>query len=420
MGRHIHRLTTRKIASAQPPADRQSVMLGDGGNLLLQVSRGKDGEIRRSWIFRYERDRVRHDLGLGSLNTLTLPEARERARNLRIKLLDGIDPAAERRQQRTERLAQLAERARAQTFRQCFTACLASHEDGWKNAEHRRQWRRTIEQYVLPVIGELPVDEITTAHIIRVLEPIWREKPETASRVRGRIEKVLGWATVREFRSGANPAAWRGHLAELFPAVGKIAKPQHHAALPYTEVPVLVAQLDQQDHLASRALQFTILTAARAGETLGATWDEIDFTAKTWTVPAARMKGGKPHKVPLCDRALEILRSQMDQKAESELGRVFEIGDKKRGMLTVLQELYPGMTVHGLRSSFRDWCSERTSYPAHIAELCLSHSIGSKVEKAYARSDLYEKRRRLMAEWAAWCSRPVPAGATVTSIAQAR
>src|SRR5262249_34972165 len=169
-------------------------------------------------------------------------------------------------------MQRIAERARAMTFRNCFEACLASHEDGWRNAEHRRQWRTSIEQYVLPVIGDLPIEEISTAHVIRVLEPIWREKPETASRVRGRIEKVLGWATVREFRSGANPAAWRGHLAELFPAVGKIA--QHHAALPYTEVPALVAQLNQCSSrgTAHRALEFTILTAARAGEVLGATW----------------------------------------------------------------------------------------------------------------------------------------------------
>jgi integrase len=411
MSRHIHRLTARKIASAQPPADRQSVMLGDGGNLLLRVSRGKDGEIRRSWIFRYERDGVRHDLGLGSLNTLVLPEARERARNLRIKLLDGVDPAAERRQQRTERLAQLAERAGAQTFRWCFEQCLAAHEDGWRNAEHRRQWQSSITTYALPLLGSLPVDEITTSHVVKVLEPIWKEKPETASRVRGRIEKVLGWATVRGFRSGANPAAWRGHLQELFAAKGKIRPVKHLPAMPYSDVPAFLAELRAINHPAARALEFTALAAARTSEVLNATWDEFDLVAKVWTVPAARMKAGKEHRVPLSERALALLGAMPRHDK-----RVFPIGEV--AMQKLMKSIRPDATVHGLRSSFRDWASERTSYPAHVAELCLAHSIGSKVEKSYHRSDLFEKRRRLMAEWATWCSRPVPAGATITALAR--
>jgi integrase len=409
MSRHIHRLTARKIASAQPPADRQSIMLGDGGNLLLQVSRGKDGEIRRSWIFRYERDGVRHDLGLGSLNTLMLPEARERARSLRIKLLDGVDPAAERRQQRTERLAQQAERARAQTFRWCFEQCLAAHEDGWRNAEHRRQWQTSIETYALPLLGNLPVDEITTSHVVKVLEPIWKEKPETASRVRGRIEKVLGWATVRGFRSGDNPARWRGHLQELFAAKGKIAPVKHLPAMPYSDIPAFLAELRVMDHPAARALEFTTLTAARTSEVLDATWDEFDLTAKVWTIPAARMKAGKEHRVPLSAAALALL-SSLPRHDE----RVFPIGEV--AMQKLMKRMRPAATVHGLRSSFRDWASERTSYPPHVAELCLAHSIGNKVEKSYHRSDLFEKRRRLMAEWATWCSRPVPVGATVTAL----
>jgi integrase len=412
MGRHIHRLTDRQIKSAKPPQDRRGIMLSDGGNLLLQVSRSASGDdFNRSWIFRYELDGKRHDLGLGPLDTLNLAEARAKARSLRQKLLDGIDPHTEREQQRADRLAKLAERARAMTFRECAMRCIASHEDGWRNHDHRRQWRASLEQYAHPVIGDLPVDEIATPHVVKVLEPIWKDIPETASRVRGRIEKVLGWATVRGFRSGDNPARWRGHLAELFPAKGKLAPAKHHSALAFTDVPALMAELAATDHVAARAVEFTILTAARAGEILGATWDEIDLKAKTWTIPASRMKAKREHRVPLSDRAHALLRAipRTDK-------RVFPIGE--RAMLTLIQERRPGVTVHGFRSSFRDWASERTNYPPVVAEQALAHTIGSKVERAYHRTDLFEKRRRLMADWAAWCSRPVPTGGTVTALAR--
>jgi integrase len=299
------------------------------------------------------------------------------------------------------------------TFRQCFEACLTAHEDGWKNAEHRRQWRTSIEQDVLPVIGNLAVDDIGTPHIIKVLEPIWKTKPETASRTRGRIERVLAWATVRGFRGGDNPARWRGHLQEMFPAVGKIAKVAHHEAMPFVEVPAFMAKLRERNHLAARALEFTILTAARTGEVLGAEWWEIDLVSKTWTVPAGRMKAGKMHKVPLSDRAVELL-----QNLPQRDGRIFDIG--KVRMLLQLREVHgaSGPTVHGFRSSFRDWAAERTNYPPIVAEQALAHEVGNKVERAYHRTDLFEKRRRLMSDWATWCSRPAPAGATVTSIAR--
>jgi integrase len=408
MSRTVHRLTARQIAATKP-APGERLMLSDGGNLLAQIIGTKDG-ISRSWIFRYELDGKRHDLGLGSHSDRDLAEARAAARSLRQQLLDGIDPYAVRQQQRTDRLARVAERARAMTFRQCAMACIEAHADSWRNAEHRRQWITSLEQYVYPVIGDLPVDEIATPHIVKTLEPIWKTIPETANRVRGRIEKVLGWATIRGFRSGDNPARWRGHLAELFPAVGKIAKPKHHAALPFTDVPALLTELAAIDHVAARALEFTILTAARAGEVLGATWDEID--QKTWTIPASRMKGGKQHKVPLSDRALALLAAlpRTDK-------RIFPIG--RVGMLFLLRELRPGVTVHGFRSTFRDWASERTNYPEAVAEQALAHAIGSKVERAYHRSDLFEKRRRLMADWASWCSKPAPAGATVTALHRA-
>ena len=404
MSRTIHRLTTRAIASAKPRPGKR-VMLADGGNLLLQVTGKPDGKFSRSWIFRYERDGKRHDLGLGPLDTLSLAEARIRARDLRIQLLDGVDPRGVREQRRAERLAQLSQRARQMTFRACALRCIEGHEGGWRNAEHHRQWITSLEQYVYPHIGDLPVDEIATPHIVKVLEAIWKDKPETASRVRGRIERVLGWAQVRGFRSGDNPARWRGHLQELFPAKGKIQKTEHHSAMPFTEVPAFMVELRAHNSLTARALEYCILTAARSGEVLGATWGEIDLAAKTWTIPAGRMKAEKEHRVPLPARALEILAA-----LPREGGRLFPL--THTAMLELLRRMgRDSATVHGFRSSFRDWAAERTLYPNHVAEAALAHAVADKVEKAYRRTDLFEKRRRLMADWAAWCSRPMSVNA---------
>jgi len=410
--RKVGRLTDRKVQTARPKDGRRATMLADGAGLYLQVSLGGDGSVRRSWTFRYELHGVRREMGLGALHTVTLADARAKARALRLQILDGTDPLAAKQRMASEEMERQAQQVRKITFRNCFEACLASHEGGWKNAEHRRQWRASIEQDVLPVIGDLAVDDIGTPHIIRVLEPIWKTKPETASRTRGRIERILAWATVRQFRSGDNPARWRGHLAEMFPAVGKIAKVNHHEAMPYVEVPNFMSKLRGVDHLAARALEFTVLCAARTGETLGMTWGEIDFASRCWTIPGHRMKGGKTHKVPLPNRAVEILQALPHRE-----GCIFEIGEV--AMLLQLREVHGGKgpTVHGFRSSFRDWCSERTSYPPVVAEQALAHAVGSKTEKAYARSDLYEKRRKLMQAWADWCARPVPAGATVVTLA---
>jgi integrase len=394
----MHRLTARQVATATLPEGENKDLLHDGGGLYLQLMRSVSGDsINRSWLFKFELHGKRREMGLGSLQDFSLAETRQRHRVLRQQVSDGIDPLAERRQRNAEHAA---ESAKAMTFRDCFEACLASHEGGWKNAEHRRQWRTSIEQDVLPVIGGLAVDDIGTPHVIKVLEPIWKAKPETASRTRGRIERILAWATVRGFRSGDNPARWRGHLQEMFPAVGKIAKVNHHEAMPYVDVPGFMAKLRERNHIAARALEFTILCAARTGETLGATWHEIDLTAKTWTVPHSRMKNGKEHKVPLSNRALEILQALPHRD-----GRLFDVGEV--AMLRTLREIHGGKgpTTHGFRSSFRDWCSERTSYPPAVAEQALAHTVGSKVERAYRRTDLFEKRRRLMAEWATWCSR---------------
>jgi integrase len=403
----VKRLTVRQVVTAKPEKGRRAAMLADGGNLYLQATIGKDDTVRRSWVFRYELDGQRHDLGLGPLDTLNLVEARERARLLRQQLVDGIDPFTAKRQAKKERLAKLAAEARALTFRQCAEECIKSHSDGWKNAKHAAQWRSTLETYAYPVLGDLAVDDIATAHVVRALQPIWGEKPETASRVRGRIEKVLGWATVRGFRSGDNPARWRGHLQELFAAKTKIRPVNHHAALSFTDVPAFMADLRARNSLSARALELTILTAVRTGETIGATWDEIDFAAKTWTIPAARMKAGKAHKEPLSDRAAEILAS-----TPREGEHIFPLSNM--AMLELLRGMRPGTTVHGFRSSFRDWAAERTSYPNHVAEAALAHTIGDKVEKAYRRGDLFEKRRRLMEAWAEYCAKPTSRGKVVT------
>jgi integrase len=399
MSRTIHRLTTRAIASAKPRPGKR-VMLADGGNLLLQVTGKPDGKFSRSWIFRYERDGVRHDLGFGSFDVLSLAEARLRARDLRIALLDGVDLKGIREQKRADRLEQLRVRAGQMTFRECALRCIEGHEDSWRSAEHRRQWITSLEQYAYPHIGDLPVNEITTPHIVKVLEAIWKDKPETASRVRGRIERVLGWAQVRGFRSGDNPARWRGHLQELFPAKGKIQKTKHHPAMPFTEVPAFMVELRAHNSLTARALEYCILTATRSGEVLHAKWGEIDLAAKTWTIPAGRMKAGKEHRVPLSARALEVLASL---PRESE--RLFPL--THTAMLELLRRMgHESVTVHGFRSSFRDWASERTNFPEIVAEQALAHAVGSKVQRAYHRTDLYEKRRRLMAHWAEWCSAP--------------
>src|SRR6516162_1393237 len=401
MRRTVKRLTAREVLNAKPSRDRRALMLCDGDGLYLQVSRDpKDhNHLRRSWVFRYEYLGRRHDIGLGPLRHLDLAEARKQARKKRQEILTGVDPYSAKQQLRREELDRLAAQKRATTFRQCAEQCIAAHEDGWKNPKHRAQWRATLKTYAYPVLGDLAVDDIVTAHVVRVLEPIWKLKPETANRVRGRIEKVLGWAAVRNYRSGDNPARWRGHLAELFPAKGKLGKVKHLSALPFSEMPALMAELRTRDLRSARALEFTILTAARTGEVIGATWNEINLNAKTWIVSASRMKAGKEHKVPLCDRAVEILRGLGDH---GDKERVFALSHVP--MLELLKNVRLGITVHGFRSTFRDWCSERTNYPREIAEAALAHAIPNKVEAAYRRGDLFEKRRKLMDAWGQWCA----------------
>jgi integrase len=390
-----HNLLTARSVEAKRARGRYS----DGGGLVLQVSKWGT----KSWAFRYQRGRRDRHMGLGPVHTLSLADARERARECRRLLLDGLDPIEERK---AKRQSQRLETVRGLTFRDCAEGYIAAHGAGWRNAKHRAQWSSTLSAYAYPVIGELAVAVIGTALVLKSVEPIWASRPETAKRLRGRIENILDWAAVRGFRSGDNPARWRGHLDKLLPAPSKVRPVKHHAAMPYSNLPQFMSELRDRDDVAARALELTVLAALRTGEVIGAEWSEIDLATKVWTVPAVRMKAGREHRVPLSKRALEILGS-MPRKGEL----VFPGGRKDRplsnmAMLKTLERMGHGdVTVHGFRSTFRDWAAETTAYPNHVVEMALAHAIGNTVEAAYRRGDLFEKRRRLMDEWARFCER---------------
>jgi integrase len=376
-------------------------MHADGGGLYLQVTPSG----AKSWIFRFMLHGRAREMGLGPLHTISLAEARERARECRKLRLDGIDPVEARSAKRAkERLAA----ATAMTFAECAERYIAAHRTGWRNPKHAAQWPSTLQTYAYPVFGLLPVQAIDTALVTKAIEPIWQAKPETASRVRGRIEAVLDWAKVRGYRDGENPARWRGHLDKLLPARAKVRKVEHHPALPYAVMGEFVASLRQQEGVAARALEFLILTAARTGEVIAARWNEFDLAEKVWTVPADRMKAGKEHRVPLSAAAVAIIE-QMQATRVADQQFVFPGGKlgkplSNMAMLKLLQRMGRGeLTAHGFRSSFRDWAAERTNFPREVAEMALAHTVGDKVEAAYRRGDLFAKRRRLMEEWARHC-----------------
>jgi integrase len=309
------------------------------------------------------------------------------------------------------------------TFRRCAEAYIEANRAAWKNRVHAQQWPKTLEAFVFPLIGDLPVQAIDTGLVLRVLEPIWQTRTETASRVRGRIESVLNYAKVKELRDGENPARWRGHLDNILPKRSRVRAVQHHAAVPYAEIGALMEELRQVDsRRQAQALEFTVLTAARTGEVIGARWDEINVAERVWTIPADRMKGGREHRVPLSDRALEIIKRMAALPETSDFIFPGRYGRPlaQTTLLVVLNRLRAGATVHGMRSCFRDWVSERTNYPSDLAELCLAHSVGTKVEQAYRRGDMFGRRRRLMEDWANFCAEPAPAAAKVIAIGDAR
>lgn len=397
VGRGTNKLTDRTVRSLKEPG-----RYGDGLGLWLQI--GQEGG--KSWLFRYMLDGKARMMGLGRYPDFPLEAARERAMECRRLLKDGKDPLEERNARHAlERLA----RAKTLTFDECTEAYIEANRAGWKNAKHVSQWENTLKTYASPIIGKLHMADIDTDLVLKVLESIWTTKPETASRLRGRIEAVLGWATVRKYRSGDNPAAWRNHLDKVLPAKSAVAPVKNHPALSYTEVGAFVTALRSQTGIASRALEFTILAAARTNETIGATWQEFDLKAGIWTIPAERMKAKKEHRIPLSDRAMELIKEMLPLKS-SDTGPVFPSPKGKplsnMALLAVLKRMErTDLTVHGFRSTFRDWAGETTAYPREVIEHALAHQLKDKAEAAYARGTLFEKRRRLMADWAKRCGR---------------
>jgi integrase len=413
----IHRLSWVAIRNAKPG------MHADGGGLYLQATEAADHTISKSWVFRFATGRIvtsasgkqhseERQMGLGSLIDVSLAEARECAAECRQLRKQGIDPIESRRAAKAERLVAAA---KAMTFEQAAAAYIMSHRAGWRNPKHAAQWKATLATYASPIFGNLPVSSIDTGLVLKALEPIWATKPETAGRVRGRIEAVLDWTTARGYRTGENPARWRGHLDKLLPARSKVRKVKHHPALPYAELPAFLAALREQQGSSARALEFTILTVARTNETIGARWSEVDFSGKVWTVPPERMKAGREHRVPLSAAAVEILR-RVENAREGE--QVFP-GDRRRAlsnmaMLMLLRRMGRGdLTVHGFRSTFRTWAAECTTFPREVIEAALAHLVGDATERAYQRGDLFEKRGRLIDAWDKYCAQPGSTGAVV-------
>jgi integrase len=413
--RNRNRLSTRFVETVKLPG-----FYSDGGCLYLDFKTPPG----KNWVLRYKRAGRARDHGLGSYPLVSLGEAREAAIDKLRQLRAGIDPIDAAKAQGQ---AAKIERSKMMTFRTCAEAFIAAHEKSWKNPKHAAQWPSTLATYVYPVIGDLPVAAVDTGLVIKIIEPIWTAKTETASRVRGRIEAVLDWARTRGYRTGDNPARWRGHLDTLLPAKNKISPVENHPALPYNQLPAFLSSFgplgeDEAPPIGTLALKFAILTAARTGEIIGATWQEFDLRDRLWTIPAERMKAGREHRVPLSEPAMEILA--ILQKLPSS-AFVFQASPRKpisnMAMLMTLRRMgRTDLTVHGFRSTFSDWCAERTHFPGEVREMALAHAVGDKVEAAYRRGDLFEKRRQLMVAWAKFCTAPALAGgAEIVSIGAA-
>lgn len=393
MAQSINRLTAGHISKINIPGKYP-----DGGGLLLRIAAGGS----KQWQFRFRRSGRERYMGLGSTRTVSLTEARARALDARKLLLDGRDPIEERNKAKQDALIL---QTPGITFAEACKQYLTAHSSSWKNEKHRWQWQQTIEAHVLPKIGELPVSDVDTAEVRKVLEPIWWTKTETATRVRQRIEKILDWATVRGYRDGSNPARWRGHLETQLPRMPKSERVEHFAALPYDQIPIFMTQLRDREALSALALEFLILTAARTGEVINARWSEIELGSAIWTIPANRMKARREHVVPLSERAVEIVSGLKELTTGGEM--VFSTASGGPMSAEAMRRLLERMgrldiTVHGFRSTFRDWAGDCTSHPREVAEGCLAHTVKG-VEAAYRRSNALEKRRSLLADWAAYC-----------------
>ncbi len=392
MARLVNKLSTLRVANLVEPG-----WYSDGAGLWLQLSPSGS----KSWVFRYSLERKRFHMGLGSARDVSLAEARKMAADCRLRLRSGGNPLLDRQ---TDALAQRAALARRVSFDDCASAYIKAHRASWRNAKHQAQWVSTLANYASPVFGALPVQEVDTAMVVKVLGPIWTTRTETAVRLRGRIESILDWATVSKFRTGENPARWRGHLDHLLANPSKVAPHKHRPALPWAEAPAFMVELRKREGVSAKALEFAIFTAARSGEVRGATWSEISWSDSLWVVPAERMKAGREHRVPLPEFVVTWLR----QLKASTIGDLIFPGRGGKPMSDMsLTEVLRRMgrdeiTVHGFRSTFRDWCAEypANSFSREICEHALAHQLPDKVEAAYRRGDLLDKRRLLMAAWA--------------------
>jgi integrase len=399
------RLVRQQLSTPRVKAERRRGWHADGGGLYLQVTGNA-----KSWVFRYSTDGRARAMGLGSVELVSLAEARNRALANRRLLLDGIDPLEQRRATKD---AVRLEAARAMTFEDCAKAYVEAHRPRWRGVRHAEAWGASLANHA-EMLARLPVQAIDLPLILKVLEPIWSEKPNTAARVRARIERVLDWATVRGFRKGDNPARWTGHLDHLLPGHGTV-KVRHHAALPYVEVAGFVAELRERQEVSARAFEFLILTAGRTSEVLNATWDEFDTEREIWVISAERMKSKREHRVPLSDRARDIvIEMEKRRKGSFVFAGGSASGYSNTTLLMLLRRMGRGdLTAHGFRSTFRDWAADRTNFAREVCEMALAHTISDKVEAAYRRGDLFEKRRRLMQAWARWCGSTQPAGQLV-------
>jgi integrase len=381
MGAHIGgRLTVARVKAAGPGKH------ADGANLWLQV--GPNGS--RSWYLRFTLNGRTREMGLGPYPLVSLSEARDKAMAQRRLLVDGIDPIAARDAKQPAR--------DPVTFAAAAKQYIAGHEKSWKSVDHTRQWCNSLDRYVLPAIGDRPISAIDTHEVLTIVEPLWQDKTETATRVLNRMSLILDWATARKLRTGDNPARWKGHLDSVLPKRSKVQKVINHSALPYSRLPEFMSALRKQSEIGARAAELMILTVTRTGEVRFSKWTEIDLDGRLWVIPAARMKGERDHRVPLSEAALAILRA-----LPCENGRVFP-GLGQHAILRALQRVNAEITAHGFRSTFRDWCAEQTSFPSEVAEMALAHAVGDKVEAAYRRGDLFEKRRQLAEAWAAFCA----------------
>lgn len=402
MPRRASELTALEISRLTEPGQYP---VGHIAGLMLYVKHADS----RSWVLRMMVGKKRRHMGLGPYPAVTLAQARERAREARELVRQGIDPIEE--QQRRQDALRAAQGRRV-TFEEAAGRFLKRKTQEFRNPKHAAQWGSTLEMYAYPVLGKLAVSEIEIGHVVRALEPIWSDKTETATRVRGRIESVLTWATVNGYREGPNPAAWRNNLDAVLPKPGKLKNVEHHAAVPIDDAPAFLAEVQEHKGASSRAVEFCLLTAARSGEARAATWDEIDLERRTWTVPASRMKAGREHIVPLSDAAmalLEALPARSGLLFPSPRGKVMS----PEALIRVMGRCGRSETVHGLRSTFRDWASERTNYAHEVAEQALAHTIANATERAYRRGSLLAKRARLMADWAKFLESPTPAGEVV-------